>query len=73
MTGLNSYEIVIRIRVNAADPRDAAMRTFAELYEGYPDTYEVHDTKGGVTSVTLSIEDQEEALEQALHRALAGL
>ncbi|SIR42133.1 hypothetical protein [Bosea sp. TND4EK4] len=59
---MQSYEIVVRVRMDAEDPRDAALRAFGLMTASTPFRFEVRDEAGLVQEFSLDLDEQDEAI-----------
>jgi len=63
------YQVTVSMIVEANDQKDAAMRAYSVIHDVTPDTFEVKDSDAASQRVSLSEEDQDEALRRTLHSA----
>ena len=63
------YQVTISMIVEANEHKDAAMRAYSVIHHVTPDTFEVKDSDAASQRVSLSEEDQDEALRRTLHSA----
>jgi hypothetical protein len=61
------YQVTVSMIVEANDQKDAAMRAYSVIHDVTPDTFEVRDGDAPSQRVSLSEDDQDEALRRTLH------
>lgn len=70
---MDSYEVVVRLRVDAKDPKDAAMKAYSLLNDETPRQFEVALGRAEdslVDEVELTPEDAFDALQRAFKGTL---
>jgi hypothetical protein len=60
------YQVTVSMIIEANDQKDAAMRAYGVMHDVTPDTFEVKDGDAPSQRVSLSEEDQDEALRRTL-------